>query len=181
MAIVRHRTALIWAIAAGAVAMIGYDGYQLWQARRFSQALSRGDSFESYQPDTAHARFARAYMLHQAGRLREALAVYSAVDANGDSGIGPAVKFNLANLYIQYAHELGDDDAGDLALPLLELAKENYREVLRTNDQAWDAKHNLEIALALLPDAEEQELADEQMPEHSSQAAGTIEAYEELP
>ncbi len=87
----------------------------------------------------------------------------------------------MANLYLQRARELENSEAGDLTLPLLELAKENYREVLRADDQSWDAKYNLEVALALLPEPEDEEATDEFMPEHSSRAAGTIEAYEELP
>jgi mxaK protein len=42
-----------------------------------------------------------------------------------------------------------------LAIPLLELAKEGYREVLRHDPGQWDARYNLERAQRLLPDPDE--------------------------
>ena len=41
------------------------------------------------------------------------------------------------------------------ALPLVELAKQSYRDVLRDNPADWDAKYNLERALWLAPEVDE--------------------------
>jgi len=47
-------------------------------------------------------------------------------------------------------------DAG----PLVELAKQRYRDLLRAEPQDWDARYNLERALRVAP--EEQESAAEE-------------------
>lgn len=46
----------------------------------------------------------------------------------------------------------------DQALPLLELAKEQYRELLRRDPGFWDARYNLERAQRLLPDPVDNDL-----------------------
>ena len=64
----------------------------------------------------------------------------------------------MGNTYLQQASLIDLDSDADLALPLIELAKISYREVLSINSQHWDAKYNLERALQLLPDTKEQPL-----------------------
>jgi mxaK protein len=158
---------------------IVYELYRLKSARQFNAALEHNAFLEVNQA-SARGRFATAYGLQQLGEFEEAIRAYAEVEPD-DAETAAAVRFNLANLYLRRALVLEGDENRDLVIPLIELAKENYRELLRRDSQHWDAKYNLELALALLPDLEEQESEDDIMPERSPRANTATPARRELP
>jgi len=163
------------ALSAGII----YELYRLESTQRFNAALKR-DAFLEVSQRSAQGRFATAYELQQQGKFEEAIHAYAGVAAD-DAGLADAVRFNLANLYLRKAFVLQGDESRDLVIPLIELAKENYRQLLRRDSQHWDAKYNLEFALALLPDLEEQDSDDDIMPERSPRANTATPARRELP
>lgn len=158
---------------------IVYKLYRLESAQRFNAAIGR-DAFLEVSQRSARGRFATAYGLQQQGKHEEAIRAYAGVGAD-DAELAAAVRFNLANLYLRRALALKGDESRDLVIPLIELAKENYRQLLRRDSQHWDAKYNLELALALLPDLEEQDSEDDIMPERSPRANTATPARRELP
>lgn len=166
---------LALALSAGIV----YESYRLINAQRFNTALEDG-AFLKVGRHSDRGRFATAYGLQQQGKFEEAIDVYRDVEPE-DAGLAAAVRFNLANLYLRRALALKDDESQDLVIPLIELAKENYRELLRRDSRYWDAKYNLELALILLPDLEEEESDEDIMPERSPRANTATPAHRELP
>jgi mxaK protein len=58
-------------------------------------------------------------------------------------------------------------------LPLVELAKQNYRDLLRDDPNQWDARYNLESALRLAPDTDTSDEADSPPPENRDHAPST--------
>lgn len=158
---------------------IVYELYQLLSAQRFNAALERGAFLEAGQA-TVQGRFARAYGLQQQGEFEQALLAYAELEAR-DSELAAAARFNMANLYLRQGLTLGGEQNDDLAIPLIELAKETYRELLRLNSEDWDAKYNLERALSLLPDPEAKESEEDIMPERSPRATTAMPARGELP
>ena len=166
---------LALALSAGIV----YESYRLINAQRFNAALEHAAFLEVSQ-HSARGRFATAYGLQQRGEFEEAMRTYREVEPD-DAELAAAVRFNLANLYLRRALALKDDESQDLVIPLIELAKENYRELLRRDSRYWDAKYNLELALILLPDLEEEESEDDIMPERSPRANTATPVHRELP
>ena len=63
------------------------------------------------------------------------------------------------------------------SLPLLELAKQGYRDVLRDDPQQWDARYNLERALRLAPEAEEGDDGAAPPPLASERAVTTMKGF----
>jgi len=175
----RHLVRLAVLLAALTVLGIGYELYQLTSAQRFNAALERGALFATGR-GTLQGRFATAYGLQQQGQFEQALHAYAELDAQ-DPELAAAVRFNMANLYLRQALKLTDEQDEDLAIPLIEMAKETYREVLRRNSGDWDAKYNLERALSLLPDPPEQRSEEDIMPERSPRATTAMPARGELP
>jgi len=72
----------------------------------------------------------------------------------GPTDLATNALYNAGNLQLSEALREGRD-AAVRALPLIELAKQSYRSVLRRDPQSWDARYNLERALWLAPELDE--------------------------
>ena len=122
------------------------------------------------------ALLARGIALARAGRDDDALAAYRGVEVGGDEALRRAARFNAANLHLRQASALlaAGDQAG--ALPLIELAKGLYRQLLVEDHAAWDVRYNLERAVRLLP--EEDGSGDDigPPPQNSERAVTTMRA-----
>ena len=171
-----------WFAALAAVAMLLAMGYELWSVNQMSRfnALIRQAAYGEVSRTTPHGEFAFAYALQQEGEFSEALRSYSSAGTR-EPELAAAVMFNTGNLYLRRALSLLEEDARDLAIPLVELAKENYRELLRRDSGDWHAKYNLEHALHLLPETSEQEIDEDIMPERSPRALTAAPSRGELP
>ena len=88
--------------------------------------------------------------------------------------------FNLATLYLERAMASGRHDR-DVSLPLIELAKESFRELLRIDSSDWDAKYNLELAIRLSPEAADEEVEETVTPERTPRAPRAPLGYGGLP
>jgi mxaK protein len=87
-----------------------------------------------------------------AGRIAEAAALLRRAADAARGELRATALYDLGNLYLREALRVRDSGADASALPLLELAKENYRSVLLQRPDLWDAKFNLELALRVAPD-----------------------------
>ena len=172
---------LMMALVAALLLQIGYDGIRLAQHQRFNNALGSDDAASIGGSENAHRQFARAYSLQQKNDFKAAVRAYAEIEARPLSGLQMDIKFNLANLYFREAllfREAGDDD---LAMPLIELAKQNYREILRADSSNWDARYNLELALNVAPDMDPVDPEGERNPERSPRAITKTPSRDELP
>jgi mxaK protein len=99
-------------------------------------------------------RLARATALARSGDADAATRLYSALIEPGRvDAVGRDALLNLGNLHLRQALALAPDDAA--AGPLVELAKQRLRDLLRLDPDDWDARHNLERALRLAPEEQE--------------------------
>ena len=175
-----RRGAIRWAVAALAL-LAALAAHDLWQWRRIAQL---NEQIASGAPppgaaDSAAAprelRFAQAYAQAASGASEAALNRYGALHA--DDAIGRAARYNSANLLLRQAIALRAGAESGQALALIELAKENYRQILRSAPDEWDARYNLERAQRLLPEPEQ---ADDEAPDvrrNAERAATTMRAY----
>lgn len=177
----RAADALIrWSIVVLAAALL-YDGYQLLRASQLNRALLEIAAGETVDGDHPELAFARAYAQQQAGDFDAALAGYAAIDVPDGHRLQAPIRYNLANLHLRRGLEYRDGGADDLALPLIELAKEYYRELLRTDSQNWPAKFNLELALRVAPEADPEPVEPERNPEHNPRSAAGAQVRKRLP
>ena len=169
------------AILSALILAICYDGIRLAYDQQFNDALAAGDAARVNGRDDARRQFAEAYALQQQPDFKAAVKAYAAIHAPAHGQLQMDIKFNLANLYFREASQLREIGSNDLAMPLLELAKQNYREILRTDSGHWDAKYNLELALHLAPDTDPVDALEEVNPERSPRALTKIHSREPLP
>ena len=151
--------------AAFAAAALVCGGIAIYQAVTLRQGMHTNEAVETanasrLDPRVPEARFARALGLAQAGHTEQALKEYTALAGSERGDLRRRALYNLGNLYLRDA--LADDDAFR-SLALVELAKRNYRILLREAPADWDARYNLERALWLAPESE-QEFAEEEPP-----------------
>lgn len=167
----RVTRAVLVAVAALLAAAL-LDAALLWRdTRRNAQIAAGAVPADGSVPEQ---RFALAHALAASGAGDPALNGYRTLQA--DPRLGAAARFNSANLLLRQAIALRATAQPAQALPLIELAKEQYRELLRQNPQHWDARYNLERAQRLLPDPQDSDLDPTAVPRDRERAATTMRA-----
>jgi mxaK protein len=58
--------------------------------------------------------------------------------------------FNRGNINLREALKLSSSDGRQI--PLVELAKQDYRSALALDSSMWNARYNLEVALRVVPE-----------------------------
>lgn len=138
------------AVALAFTAWATVEGLRLREARQVNAVVAGtpGADSDSRLPE---ARFARALQLAQAGEHDNALMAYRALGREEGTRLSASAMYNAGNLQLREALKEGPDAAAR-ALPLIELAKQSYRTVLRREPESWDARYNLDRALWLIPE-----------------------------
>lgn len=156
-------------LALGCTATAAVLALRLWQAQLLNDAIAAAQapvdraSAQPPQQDTAPAaRLARAGALAHAGDHDAAFKDYVGLIRPGDNdALGLQAQFNLGNMYLRQGVALVEGGGQPAAaLPFAELAKQRYRDLLRQTPGDWQARYNLERALRLAPE-EQEELAEE--------------------
>jgi mxaK protein len=155
---------LVFALASLALAApVAVQAVRLQQAQRINRAIAQAADPAGHPGDFAEARFAHALALARAGRYEAALAAHKALVQGERGPLRTAALYNLGNLHLRQALRNGPARAGE-ALPLVELAKQGYRDALRADPGDWDARYNLERALQLAPEIDAQAAEDKEPP-----------------
>jgi mxaK protein len=173
---VRRRVAhtLFAAAVIGSGALTVHQVAQLQQAMRINAAIANAQEESSALDETApEAKFARAVAWSEAGDFEAALRTYKALTQGDDPALKLAALYNLGNLHLREALKDGADEAFR-SLPLVELAKQNYRDLLRRDPDDWDARYNLELALWLAPEADDAAV-EEDLPEQEDRVMSTVQ------
>lgn len=177
----RRRIHLLFGLSAlGFGLLAAYQGWRLQYAAHVNEAIASA-SVAGLDDAVPEARFARATALSKAGNHEDAAKAYKALIQGDRTDLKLAALFNLGNLHMREALKNGPEDAGN-SLPLIELAKQNYRDLLRDNPTDWDARYNLERALWLAPELDEQVSDEANVPEWERRVAPRVQGFSvELP
>ncbi|HEY6643374.1 hypothetical protein [Povalibacter sp.] len=158
-------------IALACAAFAAHQGLRLHESEHVNAAVTgaRASEFDASIPQ---ARFARAVALAKAGEFDAAIKAYKSLIAERRDELRPDALFNLGNLYMRNA--LANQADPTQSLPLVELAKQSYRELLRLQPADWDARYNLELALRLAPEVE-YEIDESDEPPEREQSTSTLQ------
>jgi mxaK protein len=165
------------AAAIGFALIATYQGVSWHQANRVNEAIASA-SVSRLDDGVAEAQFARALALSESGDTGAALQVYKALIQGDRADLKRAALYNAGNLHLREAMKSGPDEEAR-SLPLLELAKQSYRDLLRIDPTDWDARYNLERALWLAPEVDE--AAANEPPEPPQRAITTAPGRTMLP
>jgi mxaK protein len=155
---------IVFALASLALAVPAVlQALRLQQAERINRAIAQAADPAGSDGDFPEARFAHALALSRTGGYEAALAAHKALLQGERGPLRAAALYNLGNLHLRQALRNGPGRAVE-ALPLVELAKQGYRDALRADPGNWDARYNLERALWLAPEIDAQASEDNEPP-----------------
>jgi mxaK protein len=162
-----------FALVAGVCAAItAWYASQLHLAERTNNAI---ETTKALGPESAdpRIRLAQALNLAKAGKFTTALKAYKSLLDSSDE-LRLAALYDLGNLNMREALKDGAGEA-QRYLPLIELAKQSYRDALRSDPGDWDARYNLERALWLSPEYDDPMLQRDRSPVRSEHAMSTLQ------
>lgn len=176
----KPRLRRLLALTLGGLALAAaYDGYQLGRALLQNRVIVSVDQIaaEERQP---YLVFASASRAAADGDYLHALTLYKQVAQDAPASLKLAARYNSANLHLREAMRIRESESPAAlaqSVPLFELAKANYRDVLRDEPQHWDARYNLERALRLAPESDESDDGPPPPPLHNERAATTMRGF----
>mgnify|MGYP000126657419 FL=1 len=129
--------------------LMAFTGWQIWRQAKIEAFVAAPQDFESI-PDHPRAHFAQGAYLVSQEETDAALEQYTLVLGSQQAQWLPAAYFNRGNINLREAMTMQVSDPR--MIPLVELAKQDYRSALRQKPEFWDARFNLEVALRLVPE-----------------------------
>lgn len=159
-------------VALACAGLVAHHALRLNQIKRTNAAITSAH-VSDFDPAVPEARFARALAIARTGESDAAVKAYKAVIEGDRHDLSQAARYNLGNLYMRDALANGESQVFR-SLPLIELAKQSYRDVLRQEPTNWDARYNLSRALLLAPEIE-QELEEKEDPPQKEQSVSTLQ------
>lgn len=171
------------AFAVTLVLLAAFDLYRLHAITRWNERIaamqdgSAHPNVSALADDApAEARFAAAWFAAQRGELTRAVSLYREV-AQARPDLAGAALYDAANVLTREGDRTVRTGDWVGARPLLELAKETYREALRRDSGGWDARYNLERVLRLAPEEEEVRRENDPMGGESERSVTTMRAF----
>ncbi len=118
----------------------------------FNRAISAGKT-PATDKESFEAKFATALYLAKKERFKESTLLFTALMPKANISQKSAVQYNVGNIFLLRANALGGRGATiqQEAEYLLRQAKTAYVASLKLDNSQWDAKHNLDRLLGLLP------------------------------
>lgn len=134
-----------------------YAGFNIWQHTQINQYIESDKTAEQQIPAHYKAYFAAAFDHALNERPQEALDTLTRLvardDIKADDNGRASSYYNRGNIHLLQAQAM---TVGDLKrVPLVELAKQDYRTALLIQPNAWDIRFNLELALRMAPEEPE--------------------------
>jgi len=153
-------------LALTATTLIGVQQFQKHRLDSLADAISEiPESMESLEEIDSDIRsnphpaiqMALGSALAKSDNLAEAERILNPLANNPDDlETSTNAHYNLANAYLRSALNMGSQISSS-SLPLVELAKQRYRDLLKDAPDHWQARYNLERALTMAPEGTDRE------------------------
>ena len=147
---------LTWAFTIVALICLSgslYSYKRMKQIGTFNQAILTGKTPDS-DKDSFEAKFATALYLAKKERFKESTLLFSALMPKANIAQKSALQYNLGNIFFLRANQMSGNTASvhQEAEYLMNQAKVAYMSSLKLDHTQWDAKHNLDRLLGLIPE-----------------------------
>ncbi|HFD13162.1 MAG TPA: tetratricopeptide repeat protein [Crenotrichaceae bacterium] len=163
-----------WSIIFAWILAIGFGYLALREAQVLSRTLNYNDALENpqnladYSELTPQFMLIQAWALQQQGNTQQALALYNSITQadpadfaqNNQQQIRETALYNIGVINLKQAAEHWNEKGvwayTEVTMPL-NLAKQAFKSVLRSNPRHWNARYNLDYALRITPPPKERE------------------------
>lgn len=137
-------------LSVGLLAIAGSQYLKIHAVHASQRAVDNIQATDD-KPRDPRAQLAWANKLLETDQFERAEKAYNELINDQDNNdTGQAAQFNLANSYLRQG--MHPDSLAEQRLPMFELAKQRYRDLLETNPDHWNARYNLERTLRLAPE-----------------------------
>jgi mxaK protein len=164
----RAKAALLKSLLVAGIAGAAISGWLLFTGLETNSVIDRlrAGSDVAVDPVSAPPALleARAAFLLRRGRIDEAQPLLDQAAERADAAINERMLYNMANARMRAAVKAIEKGDFDKAIPLVALAKSEYRTSLRLDPMDWDAKFNLDVAMRLVRDLPQAVGEDEEKP-----------------
>ena len=162
------KAALLWGLLAASAATFVVAGIFYLSKTQTNAAIDRLRAGKEVAVDAADASQAlldaRSAFLLKRGRIDEAQPLLDQAQTRADSATKVRMLYNMANARMRTAVREIEKGNFDKAIPLVSLAKSEYRSALRLDPGNWDTKFNLDVAMRLVRDLPQAVGEDEEKP-----------------
>jgi mxaK protein len=156
------------ALLLGALVAVAVSGWLLISKLRENSTIGRlaAGTEVAVDPTTAAPAVleARAAFLLRRGRIDDAQPLLDQASERASPPIYVRMLYNMANARMRAAVTAIEKGNFDKAIPLVALAKSEYRSALRLDPVNWNAKYNLDVAMRLVRDLPQAVGEDEEKP-----------------
>lgn len=162
------KAAMLWVMLLASISAFAIAGLLNASKSQTNAAIDRLRAGADLPVDAASAPpallDARAAFLLKRDRIEEAQPLLDQATLRGDRATRVRMLYNMANARIRAAVAAIEKGNLDKAIPLVTLAKSEYRTALRLDPGDWDAKYNLDVAMRLVRDLPQAVGEDEEKP-----------------
>ena len=129
-----------------------YTFNRIRQIDAFNRAVSVGKT-PATDKQSFEARFATALYLAKKERYKEATLLFTQALPKADANQKSAINYNVGNMFFLRGLAINgtNNTVRDEAEYLLRQAKSAYVSSLKNDNNHWDARHNLDRLLTMLP------------------------------
>ncbi|GLK71456.1 hypothetical protein KHC23_11780 [Ancylobacter dichloromethanicus] len=166
-------TLLVFASSLAAAAWLGARLFVAERDNALIASLGAGHDLAVSTDDPPELLFARLHFLATRDRLDEAQPLLNQLASGDDRRLAVAALYDMANARLRLAFDQLESNRIDPAIPLVRLAKDNYRRALTLDPGFWDGKYNLDIAMRLVRDFPQIDLEGEEIPPEAAKKLWT--------
>lgn len=152
----RWRGIVLWLLLAASLAALAFAGWRWFeihrQNTRIAELLAGRDIEVDLPKASSRLLAAKGYYYLSRDFMEQAQPVLDQASFAADPGDRADLLFNMANTRLRRAYQQIDEGHFDKAISLVNLAKDEYRQALKLEPRAWDAKFNLDLAMRLVRD-----------------------------
>jgi len=166
MALSAKKLTVFLLVVAGASAIgAAWEAYRIGQITAFNHAIVSGKT-PTTDTQSFEAKFSTAYWLAKSGRYQDATLLFLQLLEHGSTARKSAVQYNLGNIFFLRGLIINGQDmtVRNEAVYLFTQAKTAYIQSLKLDNSFWDARHNLDRILMMLPDNDSPGVGDSDSP-----------------
>ena len=129
-----------------------FNLFNLYQANKFINEVSAGEN-PSFFEQSFEARYSAAYWLAKKEMFKESTILFNALMKDADDDQKSALQYNIGNIFFKRGLIINGTSmtVRDETEYLFQQANKAYRQSLKFGPYYWDAKHNLDRLLTMLP------------------------------